>query len=194
MVHKTSGQLGFADAWLGNHPKLNQRLDKLNRLLDWGPFEKLLNVIYASTEGRPSHPVLLLFKALLLQTWYTLSDYSLEEAFDDRLSFRRLTGLSSFEKSPDHSVFSRFRDQWIKHGVHDRLFDELNRQMDVKGLMLRQRTLIDATVIEAAPKKPHANEDGTGGRSPQDPDADWTKKGGKYHFGYKAHVQKNQTG
>jgi IS5 family transposase len=43
-------------------------------------------------------------------------------------------------------------------------------------------------VIEAAPKKPHKNEDGTGGRSPQDPDADWTKKGGKYHFGYKAHV------
>ena len=43
-------------------------------------------------------------------------------------------------------------------------------------------------MIEAAPKKPRANEDGTGGRSPQDPDADWTKKGGKYHFGYKAHV------
>lgn len=105
MAHKISGQLGFADAWLGNNPKLNQRLDKLNRLLDWTPFEKLLNVIYASVEGRPSYPVLLLFKALLLQTWYTLSDYALEEALDDRLSFRRFTGLSSSEKSPDHSVF-----------------------------------------------------------------------------------------
>lgn len=89
MAHKTSGQIGFADAWLGNNPKLNQRLDKLNGLLDWTPFEKLLDVIYASAEGRPSHPVLLLFKALLLQTWYTLSDYALEEALDDRLSFRR---------------------------------------------------------------------------------------------------------
>ena len=45
MAHKTSGQLGFADAWLGNNPKLNQRLDKLNRQLDWTPFEKLLGVI-----------------------------------------------------------------------------------------------------------------------------------------------------
>jgi IS5 family transposase len=188
MAHKTSGQLGFADEWLGNNPKLNQRLDKLDRLLDWTPFEKLLSVIYASTEGRPSHPVLLLFKALLLQAWYTLSDYALEEALDDRLSFRRFTGLSTSEKSPDHSVFSRFRDQLIKHDVHDRLFDELNSQMGAKGLVLKQGTLIDATVIEAAPKKPPANEDGTGGRSLQDPDADWTKKGGKYHFGYKAHV------
>lgn len=126
MAHKTSGQLGFSDAWLGNNPKLNQRLDKLNRLLDWAPFEKLLSVIYAST-------VLLLFKALPLQSWYTLSAYSLEEALDDRLSFRRFTGLSSSEKSPDHPVFSRFRDQLIKHGLHDRLFDELNRQMDAKG-------------------------------------------------------------
>ena len=192
MAHKTSGQLGFADAWLGNNPKLNQRLDKLDRLLDWAPFEKLLSVIYSSTEGRPSHPVLLLFKALLLQTWHTLSDYALEEALDDRLSFRRFTGLSSSEKSPDHSVFSRFRDQLIKHGVHGRLFDELNRQMDAKGLVLKQGTLIDATVIQAAPKKPLANEDGTGGRSTQDPDADWTKKGGKYHFGYKAHVGMDQ--
>ena len=67
MAHKTSGQLGFADEWLGNNPKLNQRLDKLDRLLDWTSFEKLLSIIYASTEGRPSHPVLLLFKALLLR-------------------------------------------------------------------------------------------------------------------------------
>ena len=163
-------------------------MDKLGRLLDWTPFEKILGVVYASAKGRPSHPVLLLFKALLLQTWYTFSDYALEEALDDRLSFRRFTGLGSSEKSPDHSVFSRFRDQLIKHGIHDCLFDELNRQMDAKGLILKQGTLIDATVIEAAPKKPHANEDGTGGRSPQDPDADWTKKGGKYYFGYKAHV------
>lgn len=68
MAHKTSGQLRFADAWLGNNPKLNQRLDTLDRLLDWAPFEKLLSVIYSSTEGRPSHLVLLLFKALPLYT------------------------------------------------------------------------------------------------------------------------------
>ena len=87
MKRKNTEQLGFADAWLGNNQQLNQRLDKINRLVNWQPFEDLLTKVYSSPTGRPSHPVLLLFKALLLQTWHSLSDYSLKEALDDRLSF-----------------------------------------------------------------------------------------------------------
>jgi len=187
-MRKASGQLGFADAWLGFNQQLNQRLDKIDQLVDWRPFEELLSKVYASPSGRPSHSVLLLFKALLLQAWYALSDYALEEALDDRLSFRRFVSLSVSEKAPDHSVFSSFRDQLIKQDIHDRLFKELNRQLDAQGLIVKQGTLVDATVIEAAPKKPPKHEDGTAGKSEQDPDADWTKKGGKYLFGYKAHV------
>jgi IS5 family transposase len=58
--------------------------------------------------------------------------------------------------------------------------------------MLKKGTLVDATVIEAAPKKPNQNEDGTAGKSIIDPEADWTKKGGRYLFGYKAHVGVDQ--
>jgi IS5 family transposase len=192
MVRNASGQLGFADAWLGHNQQLNQRLDKVNRLVDWRPFEELLSKVYASPTGRPSHPVLLLFKALLLQSWHNLSDYDLEAALDDRLSFRRFASLSVSEKAPDHSVFSRFRDRLIQNGIHDRLFDELNRQLEERGLIIKQGTLVDATVIEAAPKKPLHNEDGSTGKSEQDPDASWTKKGGKYLFGYKAHVGVDQ--
>jgi len=129
---------------------------------------------------------------LLLQAWYALSDYALEEALDDRLSFRRFAGLSASAKAPDHSVFSRFRDQLTQKGIYDCLFNELNRQIDQRGFILKKGTLVDATVIEAAPKKPRVNEDGTAGKSPQDPDADWTKKGGRYLFGYKAHVGVDQ--
>jgi transposase, IS5 family len=192
MVHQISGQLGLADSLLGNNQKLNQRLDKINRLVDWNPFEKKLHRIYSSTTGRPSHPVLLLFKCLLLQAWYNLSDYALEEALDDRLSFRRFVDLSVSEKAPDHSVFSRFRDQLIQHGIHGQLFSELDNQLENRGLIIKKGTLVDATVIEAAPKKPTQNEDGTGGKSSTDPEADWTKKGGKYLFGYKAHVGVDQ--
>ena len=188
MVRKVIGQMGFADVWIGNNQQLNQRLDKVNRLVDWRSMETLLDKVYNSPTGRPSYPVLLLFKALLLQAWHSLSDYELEAALDDRLSFRRFTGLSASEKAPDHSVFSRFRDELIKHSIYDRLFTELNRQLDAKGLIIKKGTLVDATVIEAAPKKPPKNEEGTAGKSKQDPDADWTKKGGKYLFGYKAHV------
>jgi IS5 family transposase len=147
---------------------------------------------YSSPSGRPSHPVLLLFRGLLLQTWYNLSDYALEEALDDRLSFRRFVGLSVSQKAPDHSVFSRFRDQLIQHGIHGQLFNELDRQLESRGLILKKGTLVDATVIEAAPKKPSQNEDGSAGKSPIDPEADWTKKSGKYLFGYKAHVGVDQ--
>ena len=192
MTHKNAGQLGFADAFLGNNPTLNRQLDKIRDRVDWKPFEELLSPIYSSPTGRPSHPVLLLFKALLLQTWHGLSDYVLEETLDDRLSFRRFVGLSASEKAPDHSVFSRFRDQLIQHGVHQRLFDELNRQLERRGLFVKKGTLIDATVIEAAPKKPPQNEDGTAGKSAVDPDADWTKKAGRYLFGYKAHLGVDQ--
>jgi len=188
MVHKRSGQMDFADAFLGNNPTLNRQLDKLDELVDWAPLEKLMHPIYSSPAGRPSHPVLLLFKSLLLQTWYSLSDYVLEASLDDRLSFRRFAGLSASTKAPDHSVFSRFRDQLIQHGIYQKLFDELNRQLERRGLLVKQGTLVDATVIEAAPRKPSQNEDGSAGKSPVDPEADWTKKGGKYHFGYKAHV------
>jgi IS5 family transposase len=127
-----------------------------------------------------------------LQAWYNLSDYALEEALDDRLSFRRFVGLSVSEKAPDHSVFSRFRDQLIQHKIHGKLFNELDRQLEMRRLIVKKGTLVDATVIEAAPKKPNQNEDGTGGKSPIDPEADWTKKGGKYLFGYKAHMGVDQ--
>jgi IS5 family transposase len=192
MVHKTSGQIDFADSFVGNNRKLNQRLDKVDKLVDWRPFEMKLSRIYSSSVGRPSYPPLLLFKCLLLQAWYSLSDYELEASLDDRFSFRRFVELSVSERAPDHSTFSRFRDQLIAHGVHDQLFKELDRQLESRGLMLKKGTLVDATVIEAAPKKPNQNEDGTAGKSTVDPEADWTKKGGRYLFGYKAHMGVDQ--
>lgn len=192
MVHQASGKIDLADSLLGNNQKLNQRLDKINCLIDWKPFEQTMNRIYSSSTGRPSHPVLLLFKCLLLQAWYNLSDYALEEILDDRLSFRRFVGLSVSEQAPDHSVFSRFRDQLIQRGIHAKLFSELGRQMEGRRLIVKKGTLVDATVIEAAAKKPDQKEDGTAGTSLVDPEADWTKKSGRYLFGYKAHVGVDQ--
>ncbi len=192
MVHQASGQFDLADALLGNNQKLNQRLDKIDRLVDWKPFITRLSRIYSSPTGRPSHPVLLLFKCLLLQAWHNLSDYALEEVLDDRLSFRRFVGLSVSETAPDHSVFSRFRDELIQHKIHEQLFNELTRQLEGRGLIVKKGTLVDATVIEAAPKRPNQNEDGTAGKSLKDHEADWTKKSGKYLFGYKAHLGVDQ--
>lgn len=174
MAHQSSGQPDFADSFLGNNKKLNQRFDELDRIVDWNPFEEKLNRIYSFPSRRPSLPVLLLFKCLLLQAWYNLSDYGAEEALDDRLSFRRFVGLSVSQKAPDHLVFSQFRDQLIRHGIHDQLFNQLDHQLEKRGLVLKRGTLLDGTVIEAARKKPKQNKDGTPGKSLIAPEADWT--------------------
>jgi IS5 family transposase len=158
-----------------------------------------------------------MLKALMLQQWYGLSDPELEDALMDRLSFRRFVGLALDETAPDHSTISRFRKVLGVEGLSAKLFGEITRQIDDKGLILRQGTMIDATLVEAQvkrPKKPKPDEpaqkegdaaeaaladtaasDGASSRAPSklvgsktDPDASWAKKGHQRYFGYKGHV------
>ena len=190
MAQQVSGQIDFADSFVSNNPKLNQRLDKIDRLVDWKPFEQLLSSIYSANEGRPSYPLLLLFKSLLIQQWYATSDYGLEEMLDDRLSFRRFVGLSLSQKAPDHSTICRFREQILQ--FKEALFLELDRQLNQLGLVVKKGTLVDATVIEAAVKKPPKNDDGSSGKSELDPEAGWAIKNGCFSYGYKAHLGVDQ--
>lgn len=184
-MHRSSGQGDLGQAWLS--PKLgrNVRLERIAQVFDWGAVERLVSGVYSARSGRPSWPPLMLVKALLLQQWYGLSDPGLEEALGDRLSFRRFVGLGLDEGSPDHSTLSRFRKALRELGLDAHLFEEIERQLGAKGLLVRTGTLMDATLVEAAVKKPAAP---AGSRSPTDPDADWTRKGNKSCFGYKAHL------
>ena len=141
--------------------------------------------IYASDEGRPSYPLLTYVKLLLLQQWYGLSDPGLEQAVDDRLSFRRFAGLPLDEGVPDHSAIWRFRQALAAHGVAEALFEEVGRQLDACGLIVRRGTLIDATLLQASVKPPSPKQ---GTVRERDPEAGWTQKNGANHFGYKAHV------
>ena len=128
MAHKQSGQLDLASSLIVSNPNLNRRLDKIQRLVDWTVIESILSPIYSASTGRPSFPLLVLFKCLLLQNWHSLSDYALEETLDDRLSFRRFVGLCVTEKAPDHSTICRFRDQLVTQNLQNKIFKELDRQ------------------------------------------------------------------
>jgi IS5 family transposase len=184
-MHRSSGQGDLGEAWLS--PKLgrNVRLERIAKAFDWRSVERLVAGVYAAKSGRPSWPPLMLVKALLLQQWYGLSDPGLEEALGDRLSFRRFVGLGLDEGSPDHSTLSRFRKALREQGLDKRLFEEIERQLDAKGLLVKSGTLLDATLVEADVKKPGG---AAGSRSPNDPDADWKRKGGKSVLGYQAHL------
>lgn len=178
-------QMSLADGLVKQRAGRNEWLDRIGEVLDWSAIEVLLRPIYGSDEGHPSYPVLSLVKLLLLQQWYGLSDPGLEEAVDDRLSFRRFAGLPLDEGVPDHSTIWRFRQELARHDLAEALFAEINRQLDARGLIVRKGTLIDATLLEASVKPPSVDE---GTVSERDPDAGWTKKNGKSHFGYKAHM------
>jgi len=184
-MHRSSGQGDLGRAWLSPGLGRNVRLERIGRVFDWSSVERLVAEVYAAKRGRPSWPPLMMVKALLLQQWYGLSDPGLEEALGDRLSFRAFVGLSLEEGSPDHSVLSRFRKALRDKGLDRRLFEEIERQLEAQGLLVKTGTLMDATLVEAAVKKPPSP---AGSRSKTDPDADWTRKGNKTWFGYKAHL------
>jgi len=188
MALKRTGQSSFVDALL-SHKGGSSQLDRLTGLVRWYRFEKLMSHLRsAATPGRPGYPVLVLFKALLVQSLYGLSDRELEEALDDRLSFRRFVGLSYEESVPDHTVLNRFRNLLVSEGLLERLFAELDRQLEQAGVMLKRGTMLDATIIETSAARPDGKAQGS------DPEAAFTMRQGKAgsHYGYKAHVGVDQ--
>ena len=184
MAVKRVGQASFVDALLSTKGG-GGSLERLSGLVKWYRFEKLIGHLRDEAgPGRPGYPVLVLFKALLLQSLYGLSDRELEEALDDWLSFRRFVGLSLEEPVPDHTVLNRFRNRLAAEGLLEKLFAELDRQLEGAGVILKRGTMLDATLIEAVSARP------TDARPSTDPDARFAKRQGKggSSFGYKAHV------
>jgi IS5 family transposase len=186
MLGKQSGQMGFGDLEARGRLPESHFLRKVDGQIDWRPFERLMAPLYHPTQGRPSHPPLVMFKALLLQQWYGLSDPGLEEAICDRLSFQRFLGLSLADPVPDETRICRFRNMLAQAGLGERLFALLDEQLQGKGLIVRRGSLIDATLIKA---QTHPTPKGEPNR---DPDADWTRRGKDGHFGYKVHLAVDQ--
>ncbi len=186
MLGKQSGQMGFGDMEAMGRVPEGHFLKKIDSQIDWRPFEKLLEPLYHPTQGRPSHPPLVMFKALLLQQWYGLSDPGLEEAICDRLSFQRFLGLSLQDPVPDETRICRFRNMLAQADLGERLFSLLAEQLDARGLIVRRGSLIDATLVKSQAHPPRKGE-----VSP-DPEADWTRRGKDGHFGYKVHLSVDQ--
>ena len=203
MAERQIGQLSFTDELVVGAARGNLTLRRVSELVDWSAVKALFGDLRSGTMGAPAYPSLALFKALLLQQWYGLSDPGLEEALVDRLSFRHFLGLSLSEPVPDHSTLWRFREQLAKSGLAERAFNLITAQIETSGFVLKRGTLIDASLIRAAVNPPGPPDiplppdaDGRPAsklvKSLQDPDAAWTKKDNKYVFGYKMHVAMDQ--
>jgi len=178
------GERGFSDFLVCQRKGLNETLDRLGDVIDWRSLEAVLVPVEPLKRGAPGYPALVLLRCLFLGELYGLSDPGLEAAISDRLSFRRFAGFSLDDAVPDHSTLWRFREDLRLAGLDKAVFEEIMRQLDDQGLIMRKGTILDATIIEAQASRPRKGDK----TSTVDKDARFTRKGGKSWFGYKAHV------
>ncbi len=181
-MHREIGRPSLAESLLPEGLGSNHQLERINDAVDWGRFNSLVEGVYSASEGRPSYPPLTMVKVLLLEQWYNLSDPQMEEALGDRISFRRFVGLGLQDDTPDHSTISRFRGILTEKRLVERLMKELSRQLEERGMVVKGGTLMDATLVESQGRRVVRKEEAT------DRDAAWTRKGGRYHYGYKVHI------
>ena len=137
-MHRPASDPSFIDILITDHAGRNDQLDRIDQMIDWPKVAKKVSGIYASPEGRPAYPPVTMVKIIVLQQWYDASDAAIEEAVSDRLSFRRFAGRALQDAVPDHSTISRFRKEVAERGLARRLFEEVSRQLEGKGLLVKK--------------------------------------------------------
>ena len=199
------GQRGFWDDQK-RVAKLQEKKPVLKRLADsipWESFRPLLDKGYAherkSNAGRKRIDPLILFKMLVLQQLFNLSDLELEFQVNDRRSFEEFVGLGVMNSIPDATTVAFFRDRLLKAGVIEELFEMFESYLRSQGLQARGGQIIDATLVPV-PKQRNTreeNEEIKAGRLPEgwdknpdrlrqkDLDARWVKKNDINYYGYK---------
>ena len=172
----------------GLHAKQEKsRLSQISNMIDWPPFCQILEEMYDNKSekgGRPNCDVIMMFKILILQKWYGLSDLEVERQMADRISFMAFLGFP--DPFPDSRTIWLFKQRIADSGKDELIWSELQRQLDAMGLQVKRGTIQDATFIEADPgssKKPR----GEGAKTRRSRDGTWAKKGNETHFGYKLH-------
>jgi len=204
-------QIGFFNEsnCLNKLSKLGDQLEKLSLVIEWRMFESILKRVFAKehkgTGGRPPYNYLLLFKILILQRLFNISDDQAEFQVNDRMSFRRFLGLSLGNQVPDAKTIWLFRDTLVKAGVMDELFNCFSRQLEERDIITHSGSIVDASFVEAPRQRNTRDENRQikDGEVPEewekpenvhklrqkDTDARWTKKNDERHYGYKDHVK-----
>lgn len=185
--------------------RLGDQLEKLNRVINWGIFEGLLRSAFTyeakGAGGRPPFNYVMMFKILILQRLYNISDDQAEFQINDRMSFMRFLGLGLGETVPDAKTVWHFRNELTNAGIIEELFALFTRELETQGIVTHKGTIVDATFVDA-PKQRNTREENKrvkSGEVPEDwnenkrrqkdTDARWTKKNNEVHFGYKDHVK-----
>lgn len=193
MYKRERSQLSFHDMIYDRVIRKSHFLYKLESVIDWHRFERYFDRLYPSSAGRPAYNPVMMFKALVLQFLYDLSDRQLEDNLNDRLSFRYFLGIDPSDAVPDHTVYCRFRDRLGAETIAE-LFNEVVSQARSKRLVKDRLCIVDATHVEAKVNTYRMNgerDDDAPGSPPSriDPDArHGYKSKNKPFFGYKVGI------
>lgn len=185
--------------------KLGDNLEKLNSVINWEIFRSIIDRALASDKksnaGRPPFDHILLFKIIILQKIYNLSDDATEYQINDRLSFMRFLGLNISNAVPDAKTIWKFKNDLKNANVMKELFDLFNNTLEKQHIITHEGSIVDATFVDV-PRQRNTrkeNADIKEGKIPEewlgaenahkyaqkDTDASWTKKGTEIHYGYK---------
>lgn len=186
--------------------ELGDNLEKLNKVVNWEIFREVINkVFYRENKGygRPPFDYIMMFKILVLQRLFNLSDDQTEYQVLDRSSFRRFLGVET--KIPDAKTIWHFKDELVKAGVIKELFDIFQKELEKKNIITHTGSIVDATFIEVPRQRNDRDENKSikNGEIPKDwikenninkmrqkdVDARWTVKGNINHYGYKDHIK-----
>lgn len=189
--HSFHSNGSFNDWLIADHEALHA-LDDLEDLFDWPSFEKPLKRLYPSASGRPSHPLLMLFRILLLQHLHGItSDVQMEKMLARDLLFRQFCGLAADQQPPSHDTISRFRRRLAQEGLWEQLLETINAQLAAHHILIKegQVSIMDATIVEA-----HQTKGDT-----KDTQAGWcVKKNSRGReeatYGYKLHSNCDEDG
>ncbi|WP_300272222.1 IS5 family transposase [Halomonas sp.] len=182
-------QISFAQAEHQNKKKVTRRerfLAQMEALVPWQRLIEALSPSYfpnsAGKRGRPPIGLERMLRIYFLQQWYALADEALEDAIYDSQAMRDFVGIDlAIESVPDATTLLRFRHLLEKHALTQRIFEEINAHLAEKGLFMREGTIVDATIVAAAPSTKNKAKQ-------RDPEMKQTKKGNQWYFGMKAHI------
>jgi len=190
--------------------KLKDPLEKLNQYIKWEDFRSIIDHAFRETEpslgGRPPFDRVMMFKVLVLQKMYNLSDDKTEYQILDRFSFSRFLGIDLCDAVPDAKTIWHFREQLKNHAIFDQLFEFLRDKISKADLILNDGSIVDARIIKVPKQRNSRDENGQikKGEIPEDwkenpnklrqkdTDASWTRKNGQNHYGYKNHIKIDQ--
>lgn len=159
----------------------------MDRLIPWKQLERKIQRFYPKNgQGRQLYPLQIMLKIHCMQLFYNLSDPAMEDSLYEIGSMRRFAGLSLSGSIPDETAILKFRHFLERHNLGEVIFKEVNRHLEKQGLILKEGSIVDATIIEAPTST--KNEDGE-----RDPEMHQAKKGNEWHFGIKMHVGVDDT-